>query len=31
VQMFRDYIATLDHAIQSAHTPRNRKSDRLSV
>jgi hypothetical protein len=31
VQMFRDYIATLDESIKSAHTPRNRKSDGLSV
>ena len=31
VQMFRDYIATLDEAIQSAHTSRNRKSHRLSA
>jgi hypothetical protein len=31
VQMFRDYIATLDEAIQSAPTPRNRKSHRLSA
>jgi len=31
VQMFRDYIATLDEAIKSAHSPRSRKSDRLSV
>ena len=31
VQMFRDYIATLDEAIKSAHTPRSRKTDRLSA
>ena len=31
VGMFRDYIATLDEAIKSAHSPRSRKSDRLSV
>jgi hypothetical protein len=31
VQMFRDYIATLDEAIKSAHAPRSRKSDRLSA
>jgi hypothetical protein len=31
VQMFRDYIATLDEAIKSAHTPRSRKNDRLSA
>lgn len=31
VQMFRDYIATLDEAIKSAHTPRSRKSHRLSA
>ena len=31
VGMFRDYIATLDEAIKSAHTPRSRKNDRLSA
>jgi hypothetical protein len=31
VQMFRDYIATLDEAIKSAHSPRSRKTDRLSA
>jgi hypothetical protein len=31
VQMFRDYIATLDEAIKSAHTPRSRKNDRVSA
>ena len=31
VGMFRDYIATLDEAIKSAHTPRRRKNDRLSA
>ena len=31
VQMFRDHIATLDEAINSAHTPRSRKTDRLSA
>jgi hypothetical protein len=31
VRMFRDYIATLDEAIKSAHTPRSRKNDRLSA
>lgn len=31
VQMFREYIATLDEAIKSAHTPRGRKNDRLSA
>ena len=31
VQMFRDYIATLDEAIKLAHAPRNRKSHRLSA
>jgi hypothetical protein len=30
-QMFRDYIASLDEAIKLAHTPRNRKNDRLSA
>ena len=30
-EMFRDYIATLDEAIKSAHTPRSRKNDRLSA
>jgi hypothetical protein len=29
VQMFRDYIGSLDEAIKSAHTPRSRKNDRL--
>jgi len=31
VGMFRDYIGTLDEAIKSAHTPRNRKNERLSA
>jgi hypothetical protein len=31
VQMFRDYIATLDEAVKSAHTPRSLKKDRLSA
>ncbi len=31
VGMFREYIATLDEAIKSAHTPRSRKNDRLSA
>jgi hypothetical protein len=31
VQMFRDYIATLDEAIKSAHVPRRRRNDRLSA
>jgi hypothetical protein len=31
VGMFRDYIATLDETIKSAHTPRSRKNDRLSA
>jgi hypothetical protein len=31
VAMFRDYSATLDEAIKSAHAPRIRKMDRLSV
>jgi hypothetical protein len=31
VQMFRDYIASLDEAIKLAHTPRSRKNDRLSA
>ena len=31
VQMFRDYIATLDEAIKLAHIPRSRKNDRLSA
>ena len=31
VQMFRRDIASLDEAIKSAHTPRSRKSDRLSA
>jgi hypothetical protein len=31
VQMFRDYIATLDEAIKLAHSPRIRKNHRLSV
>src|SRR5271163_4199828 len=28
VQMFREYIATLDEAIKSAHTPRTRRNVR---
>jgi hypothetical protein len=31
VQMFRDYIATLDEAIKLVHIPRSRKNDRLSA
>jgi hypothetical protein len=31
VRMFREYIATLDEAIMSAHAPRGRKSGGLSV
>ena len=31
VGMFREYIASLDEAIKSAHTPRSRKNDRLSA
>jgi hypothetical protein len=31
VQMFREYIATLDEAIKSAHTPRTRRNVRLSA
>ena len=31
VQMFRDYIATLDEAIKSARSPRTRRNDRLSA
>jgi hypothetical protein len=26
VRMFREYVATLDEAIKSAHTPRSRKN-----
>jgi hypothetical protein len=29
--MFRDYIATLDEAIKSAHIPRPRRNNRLSA
>ncbi len=31
VQMFREYIATLDEAIKSTHTPRTRRNVRLSA
>ena len=31
VGMFRDYIATLDEAIKSSHTPRRRKNNFLWV
>jgi hypothetical protein len=31
VGMFRDYSATLDEAIKSAHASRHRKIDRLSA
>jgi hypothetical protein len=31
VRMFREHIATLDEAIRSAHTPRDRKNGGLSV
>ena len=31
VRMFRDYIATLDEAIKSAHGPRRRKNDEVSA
>jgi hypothetical protein len=31
VRMFREHIATLDEAIKSAHTPRNRKNNSLSA
>jgi hypothetical protein len=31
VQMFREYIATLDEAILSAHTPRTRRNVRFSA
>jgi hypothetical protein len=31
VQMFRDYIVTLDQAIKSAHVPRRRRNERLST
>jgi len=31
VGMFREYIASLDEAIKSAHAPRSRKNDRLSA
>jgi len=31
VGMFREYIASLDEAIKSAHTQRSRKNDRLSA
>jgi len=31
VEMFQDYVATLDEAIKLAHTPRSRKNDRLSA
>jgi hypothetical protein len=31
VGMYRDYSVTLDEAIKSAHTPRSRKTDRLSA
>jgi hypothetical protein len=30
-RMFREHIATLDEAIQSAHTPRSRRNNGLSV
>jgi len=31
VQMFREYIATLDEAIKSTHTSRTRRNVRLSA
>jgi hypothetical protein len=31
VQMFREYIAALDEAIKSTHTPRTRRNVRLSA
>jgi hypothetical protein len=31
VQMFRDYIVSLDQAIKSAHVPRRRRNERLSA
>jgi hypothetical protein len=31
VRMFREYIATLDEAIKSAHGPRRRKDNGLSA
>jgi hypothetical protein len=31
VQMFREYIATLDEAIKSTHAPRTRRKVRLSA
>ena len=31
VQMFRDYIVTLDQAIKSAQVPRRRRNERLST
>jgi hypothetical protein len=31
VQMFREYIATLDEAKKSTHTPRTRRNVRLSA
>ncbi|HEX3968975.1 MAG TPA: hypothetical protein VHW70_13485 [Edaphobacter sp.] len=31
VRMFREHIATLDEAIKSAHAPRNRRNDSVSV
>jgi len=31
VRMFREHIATLDEAIQSAHTPRSRRNSGLSA